>query len=141
MRRELQPGLFSLCEMLGEHSLDALAASTLDSSGKAVMKSVWKATVCREGVDTTSIYIMLKSSGSCTVAHRVISFHSSLSYDTVSSLRSFLSTLDLTCIGPRTANRVFWLHISFVWLKQGISSIRLCQYSVSTSVSRHQRHQ
>ena len=42
LRRELQPGLFSLCEMLGEHSRDALVASTLDSGGKAVMKVLWK---------------------------------------------------------------------------------------------------
>ena len=33
VRQELQPGLFSLCEMLGEHSRDALVASTLDSGG------------------------------------------------------------------------------------------------------------
>ncbi|KAL4077700.1 Urb2/Npa2 family-domain-containing protein [Scleroderma citrinum] len=42
VRRELQPGLFSLCEMLGEHNRDALVASTLDTGGKAIMKVLWK---------------------------------------------------------------------------------------------------
>lgn len=42
MRRELEPGLFSLCEMVGEHSRDALMVSTLDSGGKTIMKSLWK---------------------------------------------------------------------------------------------------
>lgn len=42
MRRELQPGLFSLCEMLGEHNRDALVISTLDSGGKAIMKMIWR---------------------------------------------------------------------------------------------------
>ncbi|KAH7883895.1 Urb2/Npa2 family-domain-containing protein [Phlebopus sp. FC_14] len=42
MRRELEPGLFSLCETVGEHSRDALMLSALDSSGKAIMKALWK---------------------------------------------------------------------------------------------------
>lgn len=42
MRRELEPGLFALCEMVGEHSRDALMVSTLDSGGKTIMKSLWK---------------------------------------------------------------------------------------------------
>ncbi|KAI6094471.1 Urb2/Npa2 family-domain-containing protein, partial [Pisolithus croceorrhizus] len=33
MRRELEPGLFSLCEMLGEYNRDALMVSSLDSGG------------------------------------------------------------------------------------------------------------
>ncbi|KIK15978.1 hypothetical protein PISMIDRAFT_16122 [Pisolithus microcarpus 441] len=40
MRRELEPGLFSLCEMLGEYNRDALMVSALDSGGKTIMKSL-----------------------------------------------------------------------------------------------------
>jgi hypothetical protein len=43
MRRELEPGLFALCEMTSDHSRDALVASALDANGKAVMKDLWKA--------------------------------------------------------------------------------------------------
>ncbi|KIJ68740.1 hypothetical protein HYDPIDRAFT_24992 [Hydnomerulius pinastri MD-312] len=42
MRRELEPGLFALCEMLGEHSRDAIMVSALDSGGKSIMKALWK---------------------------------------------------------------------------------------------------
>ncbi|KAI5992196.1 Urb2/Npa2 family-domain-containing protein [Pisolithus albus] len=42
MRRELEPGLFSLCEMLGEYNRDALMVSALDSGGKTIMKSLWR---------------------------------------------------------------------------------------------------
>lgn len=42
MRRELEPGLFALCEMVGEHSRDTLMVSMLDSGGKTIMKSLWK---------------------------------------------------------------------------------------------------
>ncbi|KAF8446258.1 Urb2/Npa2 family-domain-containing protein [Boletus edulis BED1] len=42
MRRELEPGLFALCEMVGEHSRDALMMSALDSGGKTILKSLWK---------------------------------------------------------------------------------------------------
>lgn len=42
MRRELEPGLFALCEMVGEHSRDALMVSALDSGGKTIMKSLWR---------------------------------------------------------------------------------------------------
>ncbi|KAF8845403.1 hypothetical protein BDN67DRAFT_961740 [Paxillus ammoniavirescens] len=42
MRRELEPGLFALCEMVGEHSRDAVMMSALDSSGKTIMKALWK---------------------------------------------------------------------------------------------------
>ncbi|KAI6156179.1 Urb2/Npa2 family-domain-containing protein [Pisolithus thermaeus] len=42
MRRELEPGLFSLCEMLGEYNRDALMVSSLDSGGKTIMKSLWR---------------------------------------------------------------------------------------------------
>ncbi|KAI6142824.1 hypothetical protein BKA82DRAFT_4190916, partial [Pisolithus tinctorius] len=40
--RELEPGLFSLREMLGEYNQDALTASALDSGGKTPMKSLWR---------------------------------------------------------------------------------------------------
>lgn len=42
IRRELQPGLFILCDMLNEHTRDALMVSTLDAGGKAAMKSLWR---------------------------------------------------------------------------------------------------
>lgn len=42
IRRELQPGLFVLCDMLSEHTRDALMVSTLDASGKATMKGLWR---------------------------------------------------------------------------------------------------
>jgi hypothetical protein len=42
IRRELQPGLFVLCDMLHEHARDALMVSALDASGKAALKGLWK---------------------------------------------------------------------------------------------------
>lgn len=42
IRRELQPGLFVLCDMLNEHTRDAVMVSALDASGKAAMKSLWR---------------------------------------------------------------------------------------------------
>ncbi|KAI6138793.1 Urb2/Npa2 family-domain-containing protein, partial [Pisolithus tinctorius] len=42
IRRELEPGLFSLCEMLGEYNRYALMASALDSGSKTLMKSLWR---------------------------------------------------------------------------------------------------
>lgn len=42
LRRELQPGLFSLCDMITEHSRDAMMVSALDAGGKATMKTLWK---------------------------------------------------------------------------------------------------
>lgn len=42
VRRELEPGLFSLCEMMGTHSRDAVMVSALDAGGKSVMKAIWK---------------------------------------------------------------------------------------------------
>lgn len=42
VRRELEPGLFSLCEMTSEHARDALVASSLDASGKVLLKALWK---------------------------------------------------------------------------------------------------
>lgn len=42
VRRELQPGLFALCDMLGDHNRDAMMVSALDASGKVMMKALWK---------------------------------------------------------------------------------------------------
>ncbi|KAI0374393.1 hypothetical protein BV20DRAFT_977085 [Pilatotrama ljubarskyi] len=42
VRKELQPGLFALCDMLGEHNRDAMMVSALDTGGKATMKVLWK---------------------------------------------------------------------------------------------------
>ncbi|KAK7694414.1 hypothetical protein QCA50_001600 [Cerrena zonata] len=41
MRRELEPGLFALCEIIGEQYRDAMMV-TLDTAGKAVMKGLWR---------------------------------------------------------------------------------------------------
>ncbi|KZV92101.1 hypothetical protein EXIGLDRAFT_718699 [Exidia glandulosa HHB12029] len=46
IRRELEPGVFALCAMSGEHGRDSIMAGTagapLDAAGKAVFKTVWK---------------------------------------------------------------------------------------------------
>ena len=42
VRKELYPGLYALCSMIGEHSRDALMVSGLDTGGKATMKALWK---------------------------------------------------------------------------------------------------
>lgn len=42
IRRELEPGLFALCDMMGEHGRDAIMTAMLDDGGKAMMKVVWK---------------------------------------------------------------------------------------------------
>lgn len=42
LRKELHPGLFSLCDMLSEHSRDAMMASMFDAGGKTTMKTLWK---------------------------------------------------------------------------------------------------
>ena len=42
IRRELQPGLFVLCDMLNEHTRDSLMVSALDAGGKAAMKGLWR---------------------------------------------------------------------------------------------------
>ncbi|KAH7921149.1 hypothetical protein BV22DRAFT_1038989 [Leucogyrophana mollusca] len=42
VRRELEPGLFSLCEMTSEYSRDAVMASVLDTGGKTILKALWK---------------------------------------------------------------------------------------------------
>ncbi|KAG7450276.1 uncharacterized protein BT62DRAFT_962067 [Guyanagaster necrorhizus] len=42
LRKELEPGLFALCDMINEHSRDAIMLSSLDAGGKAMMKALWK---------------------------------------------------------------------------------------------------
>lgn len=42
VRKELQPGLFALCDMLGEYNRDAMMVSALDANGKVMMKALWK---------------------------------------------------------------------------------------------------
>ena len=40
-RRELQPGLFAICEIMGEQNRDAMMV-TLDSGGRTIMKGLWR---------------------------------------------------------------------------------------------------
>ncbi|THH28128.1 hypothetical protein EUX98_g6060 [Antrodiella citrinella] len=42
IRKELEPGLFALCEVMGEQNRDALMVA-LDSGEKSVMKGLWRA--------------------------------------------------------------------------------------------------
>ncbi|KAI0307579.1 Urb2/Npa2 family-domain-containing protein [Multifurca ochricompacta] len=42
VRRELQPGLFVVCDMLNEYTRDALMVSALDAGGKAAMQGLWR---------------------------------------------------------------------------------------------------
>ena len=42
VRDALEPGLFALCESMGEHGRDALMVSMLDANGRTVMKSIWR---------------------------------------------------------------------------------------------------
>ncbi|KAJ7630714.1 Urb2/Npa2 family-domain-containing protein [Roridomyces roridus] len=41
LRKELRPGLFALCNMLSDHSRDAMMVSALDAGGKTIMKNLW----------------------------------------------------------------------------------------------------
>ncbi len=41
MRRELEPGLVTLCGLMGEHARDALVVG-LDANGKALLKLIWR---------------------------------------------------------------------------------------------------
>lgn len=41
IRQEFEPGLYALCEIMGEHARDALYVS-LDNNGKAVLKMIWQ---------------------------------------------------------------------------------------------------
>lgn len=42
VRRELEPGLFALCDMMSEHGRDSLMVSALDAGGKATLKTLWR---------------------------------------------------------------------------------------------------
>ena len=42
VRKELEPGLFALCEMMGENNRDAMMVASLDTGGKSVMKGIWR---------------------------------------------------------------------------------------------------
>ncbi|KAI0085622.1 Urb2/Npa2 family-domain-containing protein [Irpex rosettiformis] len=42
VRKELDPGLFALCEMMGENNRDAMMVASLDVGGKSVMKGIWR---------------------------------------------------------------------------------------------------
>jgi hypothetical protein len=42
MRKELQPGLFSLCDMLGDRDRDAMTVSALDADGIVTLKTLWR---------------------------------------------------------------------------------------------------
>lgn len=41
IRKELDPGLYVLCDVMGDHGRDALMVSALDAGGKAVLKKLW----------------------------------------------------------------------------------------------------
>lgn len=41
VRQELEPGLFALCDMMGEHGRDAIMKAMFDDSGKAMMRLLW----------------------------------------------------------------------------------------------------
>ncbi|KAF8316172.1 hypothetical protein DL93DRAFT_2125377 [Clavulina sp. PMI_390] len=41
IRQELEPGLFALCEIMGEYGRDAIMTAMLDDSGKAMMRLLW----------------------------------------------------------------------------------------------------
>jgi len=41
IRQELEPGLFALCDMMGEHGRDAIMTAMLDDSGKVMMRLLW----------------------------------------------------------------------------------------------------
>ncbi|KAI0343910.1 hypothetical protein BDW22DRAFT_1473650 [Trametopsis cervina] len=42
IRKELEPGLFALCDMMGENNRDAVMVASLDAGGKTIMKTVWR---------------------------------------------------------------------------------------------------
>lgn len=42
VRKELDPGLFALCDMMGENNRDAMMVASLDAGGKSVMKGIWR---------------------------------------------------------------------------------------------------
>lgn len=42
VKKELQAGLFALCEIMKEHDRNALMVTTLGVNGRLVMKALWK---------------------------------------------------------------------------------------------------
>jgi hypothetical protein len=42
IRKELEPGLFALCDMVTEHARDAMVVSALNSGENATLKLLWK---------------------------------------------------------------------------------------------------
>jgi len=42
IRKELEPGLFALCDMMGENNRDAMMVASLDAGGRTVMKGIWR---------------------------------------------------------------------------------------------------
>ena len=42
VRKEMQLGLFALCDMIGDHNRDAMMVSALDANGKVMMKALWE---------------------------------------------------------------------------------------------------
>ncbi|KAI5119926.1 hypothetical protein M0805_000891 [Coniferiporia weirii] len=42
VREALAPGLYALCDAMGEHGRDALMASGLDASGRIALKALWR---------------------------------------------------------------------------------------------------
>jgi hypothetical protein len=42
VRRELEPALFALCDIMGEYGRDAIMTAMLDDSGKVMMKLLWR---------------------------------------------------------------------------------------------------
>ena len=42
IRRELEPGLFALCDMMGEHGRDSIMVAMLDGGGRTMLKLLWK---------------------------------------------------------------------------------------------------
>jgi Urb2/Npa2 family len=42
IRGELEPGLFALCDMMGEHGRDSIMTAMLDDGGRTMLKILWK---------------------------------------------------------------------------------------------------
>lgn len=42
LRQELQPGLFTICDLCGEYERDAALKNMLDASGQLIFKSLWR---------------------------------------------------------------------------------------------------
>ena len=42
IRKELEPGLYALCDCMTEHLRDSLMVADLDASGREILKGLWK---------------------------------------------------------------------------------------------------